>query len=50
MTPGPDMAIQRRSVQETLAAIIGGRTSHPGDFETPIAGLAFFGVKPRRRR
>lgn len=42
MTPGPDMAIQRRSVQETLAAIIGARTSHPGDFETPIAGLVFF--------
>ncbi|AUM69254.1 AraC family transcriptional regulator [Pseudomonas fluorescens] len=36
------MATQRRSVQETLAAIIGARTPHPGDVETPIAGLAFF--------
>ena len=36
------MAIQRRSVQETLAAIIGTRTPRAGDFETPIAGLVFF--------
>ncbi|WP_053214227.1 AraC family transcriptional regulator [Pseudomonas sp. Q12-87] len=36
------MASQRRSLQETLADLIGARTPQPGDFEVPIAGLSFF--------
>ncbi|SCW43070.1 AraC-type transcriptional regulator N-terminus [Pseudomonas sp. NFACC52] len=36
------MAVQRRSVQETLTAIISAWTPHPGDFETPIPGVVFF--------
>ena len=42
MTPEPNMATQRRSPQETLADLIGARTTGTGDFETSIAGLAFF--------
>lgn len=36
------MAVQRRSVQQTLSAVIGAWSPHPGDFETPIPGLVFF--------
>ncbi|WP_335944852.1 AraC family transcriptional regulator [Pseudomonas sp. G166] len=36
------MTNQRRSLQETLADIIGARTTQTGDFEMPIAGLSFF--------
>ncbi|WP_434705580.1 AraC family transcriptional regulator [Pseudomonas sp. Z1-12] len=36
------MATQRRSIQETLTAIIDDWAPHPGDVETPIPGLAFF--------
>ncbi|MEJ1130312.1 AraC family transcriptional regulator [Variovorax sp. CCNWLW225] len=43
MAPKPhDTAAQPIPPQEAMVRIIGARTSGSGDFETPIAGLAFF--------
>ena len=39
---GPQMASQHRSLQQTLAAVIGARTARSGDFETSISGLGLF--------
>ncbi|SCX42319.1 MULTISPECIES: AraC family transcriptional regulator [unclassified Pseudomonas] len=36
------MATQRSSLQAALADLIGARTPHTGDFQTPIAGLGLF--------